>query len=64
MKKSSVIVDLEERIKQLEAEKEKKKEKKEDICEECGGDLEYVEEGIVYCPHCEQYYEYVADGEE
>ena len=55
MKKSTVIVDLEERIKQLEGEK--KPDKKDIVCEECGGDLEYVEEGVVYCPHCEQYYE-------
>jgi transposase len=54
--KSTVITDLEERIKELESQKKEKKED-EDVCPECGGDLNYVEEGVAICPKCSIYYE-------
>jgi uncharacterized protein with PIN domain len=55
--KSTVITDLEERIKELESKKKEKKEEDEDLCPECGGDLNYVEEGVAICPKCNIYYE-------
>lgn len=54
--KSTVITDLEQRIKELE-EKKKEKKEDEDVCPECGGDLNYVEEGVAICPKCNIYYE-------
>jgi uncharacterized protein with PIN domain len=55
--KSTVITDLEERIKELEAKKKEKKEEDEDVCPECGGDLNFVEDGVAICPKCNIYYE-------
>ena len=63
MKKSNVITDMQAEIAALkEAGKPKKKE--DVVCDECGGDLDYVEEGVVYCPVCKVYYEYTEDEEE
>ena len=65
MKKTSTITDMQKEIALLKAAQDKKKEKKDEIvCDECGGDLDYVEEGIVYCPVCKQYYEYEEEEEE
>jgi uncharacterized protein with PIN domain len=64
MKKSKVIEDMQKEILALKEAKDKKKEEKdEDVCPECGGDLEYVEEGVVLCPKCKVYYEVEEDGE-
>lgn len=63
MKKSTIISDMQLEImalKELAAGKGKEKKGKkedEDVCPTCGGDLEYIEEGIVYCPVCKEYYE-------
>jgi len=52
----------EDRIAKLEAKIAELAEditsKDEDVCPVCKGDLRYVEEGIVYCPACEEYYEW------
>lgn len=62
MKKSSIIDALNERLDNLEKWRKaglKKKENKEDeeVCPACGADLLFVEEGIVYCSKCKEYYE-------
>jgi uncharacterized protein with PIN domain len=58
MKKNTTIEAMQAEILALK-EAGKKKEKKEDetVCPECGGDLEYVEDGVVYCEDCKQYYD-------
>jgi uncharacterized protein with PIN domain len=70
MKKSEIINEITERLHNLEegfkgikkppAKKEKTKVD-EDVCPICGGDLLFVEEGIVLCPLCKEYFE---EGEE
>ena len=62
MKKSSVIEGLMERIDILEKWRkgDKKKEDKpedEDVCPVCGGNLDEIDEEIVYCSKCKQYYD-------
>jgi uncharacterized protein with PIN domain len=70
MKKSNIIDEITERLHNLEenikgikkpAPKKKKEEVDEDVCPTCGGDLLFVEDGIVYCPTCKEYFE---EGEE
>jgi ribosomal protein L37AE/L43A len=69
MKESNVIdqmqnrlTDIENRIKGIKDKKPTKENKEdEDVCPKCGGDLLFVEEGIVFCPKCKKYYE---EGEE
>ena len=55
------IVDIEEKLKKSVPKKkstnEKKPEVDEDVCPECGSDLLFVEDGIVFCSKCKQYYE-------
>lgn len=60
MKKNSTIEDIQAEIKALKelAAKAPSEKKNDDVCPECGSDLEYVEDGVVYCPHCKQYYDY------
>jgi uncharacterized protein with PIN domain len=59
--------DIEEHLKKLVKAPGKKKGKKsevdEEVCPVCGGDLLFVEEGIVFCNKCSEYYE-TADEEE
>lgn len=67
MKKTSIIEDLHGRLDKLEMwQKEesdaktkgkKKTPEDEDVCPKCGGDLVFVEDGIVYCPKCSDFYE-------
>ena len=65
MEKSNTISDLLERLEALEnwrKEKVKRKEKKtpaedEEVCPQCGGDLLFVEDGIVFCKKCNEYFE-------
>lgn len=65
MKESNIINELQDRLtnieKRIKGIKDKKppKETKEDeeVCPECGGDLLFVEEGVVFCPKCKKYYE-------
>ena len=61
MKKSSVIEDLQKEIALLKDAMKPKQKEDEEVCEQCGGDLEFVEEGIVYCPKCKEYYEVEED---
>ena len=72
MEKSKIIteitdrlVDVEEHLKILKKPAQKKDGKKtdvdEDVCPECGGDLLFVEDGIVFCPKCSEYYEMEGD---
>jgi len=70
MEKSGIIDAIKERLVELEKwradkkESEDKKEKTkrstvdEEVCPICGGDLLFVEDGIVYCQKCKQYFEY------
>jgi uncharacterized protein with PIN domain len=65
--KMTVRLDsIEEHLKKLVKapgnKKGKKPEVDEEVCPECGGDLLFVEEGIVYCNKCSEYYE-IADEE-
>jgi uncharacterized protein with PIN domain len=70
MKKSEIINEITERLHDLEesikgikkspAKKDKPKVD-EDVCPICGGDLLFVEEGIVFCSACDKYFE---EGEE
>lgn len=75
MKKSTIMTGLIERLDKLEqwrkakgddedAGKRKGKKSKEDeeVCPNCGGDLQFVEDGIVFCPKCDEYFE--QEGEE
>jgi uncharacterized protein with PIN domain len=73
MEKSKIITemtgrldDIEEYLKKLVKVPAKKKGKKEgvdeEVCPECGGDLLFVEDGIVFCNKCSEYYE-IADEE-
>ena len=67
MEKSNIITELSERLVDVEEKlktivktpkkKSKKPEVDEDVCPECGGDLLFVEDGIVYCRKCSEYYE-------
>jgi ribosomal protein L37AE/L43A len=66
MEKSNIISALKGRLDDLEKWRKEKTDKKkgekkqktdEEVCPECGGDLLFVEEGIVFCPKCEQYFE-------
>jgi uncharacterized protein with PIN domain len=57
MKKSSVIEDMQAEIAALKEAAKPKEKEDETVCPECGGDLELVEDGVVYCSHCKQYYE-------
>lgn len=64
MKKSNVIDEITERlhiieesIKGVKKSPAKKKEVDEDVCPVCGGDLLFVEQGIVFCPVCKEYFE-------
>ena len=68
MEKSNIIQDLLDRLTKIELWKEESKGKKppkdpapkeddEDVCPKCGGDLLFVEDGIVFCPKCKAYYE-------
>lgn len=70
MKQSKIIDEITERLHNLEEDLKgvkkvppKKKETKadEEVCPECGGDLLFVEEGIVLCPKCNVYYEMEVD---
>lgn len=67
MEKSSIIEDLKARLENIEKGLKKKNDTKrkedEDVCKNCGGDLQFVEDNIVYCPKCKEYFEYVP-GEE
>jgi uncharacterized Zn finger protein (UPF0148 family) len=74
MEKSNIITALKERLDSIETwrkdltEKKKKSSKKqkedEDVCPECGNDLLFVEEGIVMCPKCNEYFEIGEEEEE
>ena len=70
MEKSNIIteiserlVDVEEKLKTIvkapkkKSTNTKKPEVDEEVCPECGGDLLFVEDGIVYCRKCSEYYE-------
>ena len=69
MEKSKIIDALVERLDVLEKwrkEKSEPEDKKaaakkakvdEEVCPECGGDLLFVEDGIVFCPVCKEYFE-------
>jgi rRNA maturation endonuclease Nob1 len=63
MKKTGIIDALKNRIDALEkwqkgkAGNKKKELEDEDVCPVCGSDLLFIEEGIVYCKKCDQYYE-------
>ena len=63
MEKSSIIEALKERLDDLEKWRKgtsgKKKESKEDedVCPICGGDLLFVEDNIVFCSKCKEYFE-------
>lgn len=75
MEKSKIISALQERLDKLEiwkeenaeeVDKDKKKDsakqkEDEEVCPNCGADLLFVEENIVYCPKCKDYFE---NGEE
>lgn len=74
MEKSDIINALKERLDALEEwrterkepEEKKKNAKKatvdEEVCPVCAADLLFVEEGIVFCPKCELYFEYKEEG--
>jgi len=67
MEKTNIISDLIKRIDNLEKKSKKKaptKKPDEDVCPECGGDLLWVEEGIVLCKKCNKYFEQVEEAEE
>ena len=64
MEKSKIMEGLFARLTDLEkwrkeeVPKRKKKEKEdEEVCPNCGGDLLAVEDGIVYCSKCKEYFE-------
>ena len=63
MEKTNVIKEITERLGKVEKfmktpKKDKgKKKADEDVCPECGGDLVFVDQGIVFCPKCNEYYE-------
>ena len=67
MEKSKIIETLEDRLAAIEKwkkttsedlDKDKHKGKAdEEVCPNCGGDLLFVEDGIVYCPKCKDYFE-------
>lgn len=49
------IKTLEDKLAALKPPEEHNEDK--DVCGECGGDLSFIEDGVVYCPACKQYYE-------
>ena len=58
------LIDEADVLRAKESEKEEKKEEKEekeeedeDVCPVCGSDLLEVEDGMLYCESCEEYYE-------
>jgi uncharacterized protein with PIN domain len=57
MKKSSVIADMQAEIAALKAAGKPKEKEDETVCPECGADLLVVEDGVVYCEKCDEYYE-------
>jgi len=66
MEKSNIITEITQRLVNLEeavkGTKKKPAGKKgnkpdEEVCPECGGDLLWVEDGVVYCSKCKEYYE-------
>jgi hypothetical protein len=70
MKKSEIINEITERLHNLEEGfkgikkppgKKMKPKMDEDVCPICAGDLLFVEEGIVYCPICKEYFEEEAE---
>jgi ribosomal protein L37AE/L43A len=71
MEKSNIISALKERLDKLEGWKEKVAKKKEgkkekadeEVCPICGNDLLWVEEGIVFCKKCNEYYEQIEEKE-
>jgi ribosomal protein L37AE/L43A len=59
MKKSTVIEDMQAEIAALkEAGKPNEKDEDETVCPTCGNDLTFVEDGVVYCDKCKEYFEY------
>jgi uncharacterized protein YbaR (Trm112 family) len=54
------IKALEDKLAALKAPGDKEDK---DVCSECGGNLSFVEEGVVYCPACKQYYEFTEEEE-
>jgi uncharacterized protein with PIN domain len=75
MEKSKIITEMTDRIDSIEEhlkklvkapakKKGKKEEVDEEVCPECGGDLLFVEEGIVYCNKCSEYYEIADEGKD
>jgi len=71
MEKTNIINELRDRIMDIEKKlaskkkftSEKKSEVDEDVCPECGSDLLFVEDGIVFCSKCKQYFELKGDEE-
>jgi uncharacterized Zn finger protein (UPF0148 family) len=57
MKKSSVIEDMQKEIAALKEAGKPKEKEDETVCPSCGNDLTFVEDGVVYCDKCEEYYE-------
>jgi hypothetical protein len=61
MEKSEIIDALKGRLDALEnwrkgkANKEEKPD--EEVCPICGGDLQWVEDNIVFCKKCNEYFE-------
>ena len=54
------LIDEADMLRAKESEKEEKKEKEEedeDVCPVCGSDLVEVEDGLLCCMACEEYYE-------
>jgi predicted amidophosphoribosyltransferase len=57
MKKSSVISDMQAEIAALKEAAKPKAKEDDTVCPGCGADLLVVEDGILYCEKCEEYYE-------
>ena len=62
MEKTNVIKEIMDRLGKVEkfmkgTKKDKGSKADEDVCPECGGDLVFVEQGVVFCPKCNEYYE-------
>lgn len=60
--KSSVIEDMRKELEALKAAN--KKEVDDTVCPECGADLTFVEDNVVYCKKCDEYYEVEEEEEE
>lgn len=57
MKKTGIISAMQAEIAALK-EAAKPKEKDDDmVCPDCGSDLLVVEDNVVYCEKCKEYYE-------